>query len=314
MAAESNILPFTPFEILIRGFRYIKGLPNIEEKDWSQCNIEKFMNQYGQHPIEIAVMWNDILTLDIDLGLCNKDKSEEGFQKLMRAVHFLWAYPKNAGILAATFGTCKRLAEGEYLWKWVRVIANLKAIKFVWPEEEYNDPSGKIFIVTVDGVDFKVWEKKHNTYPIDRGQYSHKVNHGALKYEIAIDTVKSQVVWINGPHRGGEHDKTIYSMALRDMVPAGKKIIADRVYGSKKASNPNDREKIALPNTCDSPELNNFKARLRARHETFNGRIRMFRVLSDTFHHANGKHGFVFDAVCVMVQYQMDYGRPLFRA
>ncbi len=46
----------------------------------------------------------------------------------------------------------------------------------------------------VDGTDFKVWEKKHPAMPIDKGQYSHKFNHGTLKYEIAIDVYESTVV------------------------------------------------------------------------------------------------------------------------
>jgi hypothetical protein len=62
------------------------------------------------------------------------------------------------------------------------MIAALKAIKIIWPEEEYNNPHGPIFIVPVDGItDFKVWQKIHPMMPIDKGQYSHNFNHGALK-------------------------------------------------------------------------------------------------------------------------------------
>jgi hypothetical protein len=101
--------------------------------------------------------------------------------------HFIWAYPKNAQLLATSFGVCERQVQGENLWKWVRRIAALKGIKIVWPEDEYNNPHSQIFIISVDGTDFKVWERKHATMTIDSGQYSHKFNHGGLKYEIAID-------------------------------------------------------------------------------------------------------------------------------
>ena len=184
--------------------------------------------------------------------------------------------------------------------------------KIVWPEDEYNDPNRPIFIISVDGVDFKCWEKSSPEFNIDRGQYSVKHNHGALKYEIAIDSYTSKVVWINGPFRGGEHDGNIYKMGLRDKIPDGKKVVCDRVYGKK--SEQDDYKKLSLPNLCDSKELANLKARLRCRHETFNGRIKFFRSLADTYHHANNKHQFVFEAVCVLVQYQMEHGSPLFSA
>ena len=76
----------------------------------------------------------------------------------------------------------------------------------------------------------KVWESKHPMMPYDKGQFSHKFNHGALKYEIAIDVYRSKVVWISGPHRAGLHDKTIFvEKGLKDKIPLGKKVISDRI-------------------------------------------------------------------------------------
>jgi hypothetical protein len=304
------MLILTPVEVLVIGFRHVKGLHNITNNDWNIKNIKEFKRHYGSSPTIIAIMWADMQETDADMG--EKDKSEKGFKKLLTAIHFIWAYPKNASILASTFGISVRQVQGENLWKWVKSVAKLKDHKFVWPEDEYNNPNSHIFIITVDGVDFKAWEKKHPTMPYDKGQYSHKFNHGALKYEIAIDAYRSKVVWINGPHRGGEHDKNIYRMGLKDKIPQGKKAVCDRVYGSK--ADPDDHLKLSMPNPCDNDELANFKARVRARHETFNGRIKFFRSLADTYHHANENHKFVFESACVMVQYQMDHGSPLFSA
>jgi hypothetical protein len=303
------LLLLTPVEVLVRGFRYISGLPEITDDDWSNRRISDFKKHYGSSPTIIAFLWQDIQQ-HIDVSAA--DKSEKGFRSLLTAIHFLWAYPKNAAILASTVGVSGGQVKGVGLWKWVYVIAQLTKKSFVWPTDKYGNPNGRIFIVSVDGVDFRVWEKKHPTYNIDRGQYSHKFKHGALKYEIAIDTYHSRVVWINGPFRGGAHDKVIYSSGLKDRIPVGKKVVCDRVYGAK--AQPDDHEKLALPNLCDSKELHNYKARLRCRHETFNGRIKFFRVLSDTFRHSTEHHKAVFQAVCVMVQYQMDHGSPLFSA
>ena len=94
--------------------------------------------------------------------------------------------------------------------------------------------------------------------------YSHKFKKAALKYEIAIDIFRSIIVWIYGPHRGGKHDKVIYFERLRDLIPAGKKAIVDRVYGSKASAE--DFEKLAMPSACDDPTLSNFKARVIQNH------------------------------------------------
>jgi hypothetical protein len=150
------------------------------------------------------------------------------------------------------------------------MIAQLKVKKIVW-DPRLDDPNGTIFIITVDGTDFKVWEKKTATLSVDKAQYSHKFNHGGLKYEITMDVFRCRVVWISGPHREGKHDKTIFDEALSSKIKTGKKAITDRVYGSK--GNPLTHAKLSLPNAMDSKDLANFKARARCRHETFNGRL-----------------------------------------
>jgi hypothetical protein len=85
--------------------------------------------------------------------------------------------------------------------------------------------------------------------------------------------------------------------------------LADRGYKTKE---PDEGYLFTLPNEFDSKELNNFKSRGRLRHETFNARLKNFKCLSDTFRHGFGKHRFVFEAVVVIVQYQMDNGSPIF--
>ena len=54
------------------------------------------------------------------------------------------------------------------------------------------------------------------------------------------------------------------------------------------------------------------QSRARARHETFNGRIKNFGCLDDRFRHGMEKHKICFEAVCVIVQYQLENGSPLF--
>ena len=192
-----------------------------------------FKKFYGSSPTVVAYVWCDIVTNDDNslFQLSDEEKTENGFKRFLITMHFLWAYPKNATLLSTAFNVSLRQVEGENLWRWVKIIAALTAKKIIWPEEEYQDPNTQIFIISVDGVDFRCWEAKHPTMPYDKGMYSHKYKKAALKYEIAIDIFRSKIVWISGPHQGGKHDKVIYLEDLCGKIPPSKKIIVDRVYG-----------------------------------------------------------------------------------
>ena len=85
--------------------------------------------------------------------------------------------------------------------------------------------------------------------------------------------------------------------------------MADRGYQSSWP----DEQMFALPRPeVDSSELTKFKTRARTRHESFNGRLKFFGCLNQTFHHSWEKHQLVFEAVCVTIQYQMENGSPIF--
>ena len=58
----------------------------------------------------------------------------------------------------------------------------------------------------------------------------------------------------------------------------------------------------------DEPSLLFLRKRLRKRHETFNGRIKHFKVLSTTFHHSLEKHSSCFQACCVLTQVAFNMG------
>ena len=92
-------------------------------------------------------------------------------------------------------------------------------------------------------------------------------------------------------------------------MPRNKMAIADKGYVTSRAD---EQGIFATPNPSDPQELKNFKSRARCRHETFNGRIKFFKCLSETFRHGIEKHKIALEAVCVIVQYQMDNGSEIF--
>lgn len=260
-----------------------------------------FRSIYGSSPLDLASMWFDLCNSEI---LNTKEKNMKGFKRFLMAHYFLWQYPKNAKSFARVFDVCEVYARGRSIWQWVEKIQSLYETTIVWPDE-LDSPEGAIFTISVDGVDFRTYEKKHPTLPRDTKGYSQKHNHYALKYEIGISLNTSKCVWTNGPFLGGKNDVTIFGEGLKQKLAAhGKLGLADRGYPGQ--------VELSLPNTNDPGPLKKFKSRGRARHETFNRRLKCFQCLADTFRHNLDKHKIAFQAVCVIVQYQMDNGAELF--
>jgi hypothetical protein len=124
-------------------------------------------------------------------------------------------------------------------------------------------------------------------------------------YEIGVHVYENKIVWLEGPKPAATHDITMYREKLKGKVPDGKRGIADNGYRGE----PNT---LSTPNAHDPIELRKFKSRARARHESLNARIKNFKCLAERFRHGIQKHRICFEAVCVIVQYQMENGSPLF--
>jgi len=303
-------LLFTKDEVLVRGFRTIKALPHITVRDYTDKNVKRFRSHFGNSPYELSFVWAHLLE-STDSGLEVKDKSEKGFKKILTAIHFLWAKPKNCKILATTCGYgCTRHVEGEELWKYVKAIQSLKSRVIVWPQAKCMDPNAQTYIGTIDGVDFKTREKSNDEFNVDKKQFTYKHHHGGVKYELVIDVFEPKIISINGPFDGAVDDRAICEDKVMHLIPEGKIIIADRGYGRNPKDYPGWNNKFALPCLTDSKRLANFKSRARCRHEGVNGLLVDYAILHKEFTHPHDKHVLAFEACCVLVQYKMNHGRP----
>jgi DDE superfamily endonuclease len=216
---------------------------------------------------------------------------------------------------------------------------NTAVSKTVWPNKltdaHANDSTMPIFLYSVDGVHCRANEPSHPTLSKNTKMFSHKFNQAAFSYELAISVYHNALIWMNGPFMGSKHDVTIFRQdGLKDRTPTGKRDIADNGYKGEKNI-------LLTLNTHDPAELRKFKVscfllppllafwkfslnlltplagwqeRVKARHETFNGRIKNFAWLDDWFRHGMDKHKICFEAVCVIVQYQLENGSPIFDA
>jgi DDE superfamily endonuclease len=179
--------------------------------------------------------------------------------------------------------------------------------QIIWPEEWMDGDGGPSFILSVDGVHCPIEEPMHETKPKNPIYYSHKFKKAALDYELGISITSSCLVWISGPHPASWPDIKVFNMAegLASKIPDGKMAIGDKGYVGAAT-------KVTTPNPMDPPLFREFKSRVRARHESFNAKIKNFACLDEVFRHPMTKHQIAFEAVCVICQYQMEIESPLF--
>jgi len=162
--------------------------------------------------------------------------------------------------------------------------------------------TGEICLISVDGTDCPIEEPK----PFNRKWYSHKFKGPGLRYEIGVCIRTGYIVWINGPFPcGGWPDLRIFRYLLKTLLGPSECVVADkgykgdlRVHTSLRAKD--DNHKKAMSN-------------VRARHETVNGRIKMWNCTSTAFRHDLAKHHICFHAVTAITQLEIQEGRLLFQ-
>jgi hypothetical protein len=153
--------------------------------------------------------------------------------------------------------------------------------------------------VSIDGTDFRIYQWK----PFWTGWYSHKFKGPGLGYEVGLNIMTGQIVWIHGPFPCGEWpDLNIFGVGLKALLTKGEKVIADLGY----AAEPNH----IIPPTGD---MSSIAARVRGRHEHVNKRFKQFQILHRCFHHKVDKHQPVFCAVAVITEVCLENGEPLYQ-
>jgi len=128
----------------------------------------------------------------------------------------------------------------------------------------------------------------------------------ALDYELGVDLYSSSIISIKGPFAAGaNNDISVFRRYFMQEIPAGSRVVADKGYRGYP-------DQVSWPNDLDSQQVKWFKERSMNRHETCNSRLKKFRILDNRFRHTIAQHKTVFEAICVIVQYQMELGEPLF--
>jgi hypothetical protein len=271
----------------------------------STKNLRRWKAWYGASPKALAELYYDLEQRGEQNGLASIDN----FKLKYFFMALNWLVTQANEHLRAGIWKVDEVTAREKTWLFVHAIYALEAEKIGYPFDENDD--GTIFVLTVDGVHAPIEEPRTNP---NSNWCSHKFKGAGLAYELGIAVHEPKLVWINGPFRAGETDMEIFRKpnGLQSKLLPGQMAIGDRGYEGVPG--------ISWSNKEDDYETYTYKKRARARHETFNARIKRFEVLSKKFrsyHDHSGetvhdRHRAVFVAVCVVVQYDMENGHPLF--
>lgn len=298
------LLLVTPNEMLGQGLTLVGHKESRLGRLSKGKKEELFRADFGKDPIVLTKVWEALQTTSVPNAKIHQ-ASEKDLSAFLWTFHWMTCYPTEASLESRT-GWCDKVIR-ERLKAMVKKIALLKSEKIVWPAS-WSDPNAQspIFLCSVDGTHCPIQEPtKGHKYSKNPKYYSHKHNQAGLAYEVAISIFTNRVVWISKPYPAGTKDPDIFADHLKNLIPKGKKVIADNAY--KRIDFP----MISLTNKADSPAVRLFKRRVRARHESFFGKMKVFDVLTTVFRHGEEHHNTCFLACAVACQFQIDV-TPLF--
>ena len=303
---DANIV--TADDILNYGLRYV-GFGEERQKVVEKTSVDRFKAHFGPEPRTVKDLMSD---------LCTEFPDTE-FKELLMGLNWLKLYDIES-VLAGRWNYDESVCRSKCR-ETTRRIESFREKLIVFDASMFRPE--EIHIITVDGVNFITQE-----FRLDPGTkwFDHKSHSCGLKYEVAISIWQSRCVWINGPQPAGLiHDKALFCGAKtmdnpkstwnRDallwQIPDGKKAVADSAYEGFP-------EKVTVKRPGHSEEVFTFLDRVQNRHESYNGRLQNYSILSHRFRHGTNTedkmnlHKMVVGAVAVLVEYDMKH-HPLFQ-
>jgi hypothetical protein len=262
------------------------------------CNIQRFVECYGATPLTCSEMWDDLEMLgEID----NKSKPKY----FLMALFYLFKYLNKTDIGRFFKIGCRNTVR-KHVDHWVEKIQTLLQLKMLSLDESDD---GLVYFMTVDGTHCPIREPR----PFSKIWSSFKLGGKAgLNYEVGLSINKPKLIWLYGPIPAGlKYDLQI---AQEKLIPAvcqmaarvghERRILADGIYFAEEVL-----DVISVKNAFDPREVEDFKDRAASRHENFNGLLKNWKILDDTYReHDLDSHQISFEAVAAICCYQLDNG------
>ena len=140
--------------------------------------------------------------------------------------------------------------------------------------------------------------------PFSKQWFSHKFNGPGLAYKIGVCIATGDIVWYNGPFQASVSDITIFRSKLKGLLLPGEKALGDGSYLDIKCVSKRDGLNYIHKRAM---------AKVRARHETINRRLKQFQCLGSNYQHDRKKHSLIFRAAITVTQLDIDIGNIPFQ-
>ena len=156
-------------------------------------------------------------------------------------------------------------------------------------------------LITVDCTDCDIEEIQ----PFKAVYWSHKSNHAAFKYEVAVSIRGGDIVWVSGPWPAAVSDKKIFALHLAEHLGDNEFAEVDNGYSKT--------DKAMIPGAGESFLHKKLKSQARGRQENFNGWLKVFCILKNKFRKSDPtKHYIAFNAVAILVQLGQENGERMY--
>ena len=293
----------TPKEILSIGLKMVHFTDARIDRASLKTNTKRFKDHFGCNQLVAAQMFEDLQVSKNAEARLDDDRINANY--FLQALHFLYGY-ETEGKREPKFDLSHKTLR-QHAWYYVQKISALKHEKIIFPD----DFGENIWVLSLDCIDCPIEEIQGQEVSQDSELFSFKFHGAGLRYEFGIDLFRSNLIWINGCFLPGKYpdNKIFTDFGLKEKLESiGKKALADRIYNGYP-------QVCSTFNAVDRPVVSKFKARAQMRHEQFNGMVKEFKCMSEKFRHKPdkpAKHQMCMEAVCVICQYRMELGEPLF--
>ena len=174
-------------------------------------------------------------------------------------------------------------------------------------ESRFDSGSINDCLISIDGTDVRIPQQGAAIPGNPFSSFKFKGNCG-LRYEIGVDILAGNIVWVNGPYAAGKYtDIEIFRGGLAHWLDEFERVEADDGYIGDAP------QKVKCPGCASNPTENQeMQSRVRSRHETMNGRLKNWGILNSVYRHDLMEHGNVFRAIIVITQLGINGGEKLF--
>ena len=271
-------------------------------RKWSSESNMRFRSVFGAGSIVVADIWNRI-------------EADGEILKGGEPKHLLWALVllkvyQSDEVHCALVGWPSVPTFRKWAWYFIERINDLKdnIIKVEYRFNDLDDIVTTNCFMSSDCVDCPVFE----SWPWSKRMFSKKFNGPGVKYDVGVCIKTGHIVWLDGPFVASASESTIFKNGLGQHICEDEKVEVD--------SGPKGDSRLVQPHVGNDSKERKQKSVVRGRQEGVNGRMKVYSVLTNHFHHMKdgrenmmNAHGLCFKAVAVITQLKISTGEPIFK-